>query len=341
MFFSSGSFGESPFSSRNEYSSSRASTSVSKSESSGTYSYLNGNDGIENRWNNNTLVTPSRRVSVGNTSGINSNSRGENSNRMQRMCLPVNIAMILRSLESNPTAFKIFERRISSVTLIGWITHREILASRMIFRVSDGTGGIDARFDIDSETFGEEINSYLDDLREGTIVRLVGQVVPGKADISSYISCYTIMKVTEMKEYAYYHQIEVAYVANQFQQEMSEEEESNSKEVSEYLSPYNISDRISHGGKQENDDFDLHLIESIKVPDDIIDHIHKTVYKTLSYEISCLKSEEKKSIGVNKDHIIKLLKPYHEPGTVLSAISDLESKYAVIYETMDGHYCVL
>ncbi|CUV06011.1 unnamed protein product [Cryptosporidium hominis] len=345
MFFSSGSFGESPFSSRNECNSSTRSSSISKSESNNTFNYFNNtnSDGIENRWNNNnSLVTPSRRVSITtNNTTMNSNNRNENMNRIQRMCLPVNISMILKSLESSPSVFKMFERRISSVTLVGWITHREILASRMIFRVSDGTGGIDARFDIDSETLGDEINNYLDDLREGTIVRLVGQVVPGKGDISTYISCYTVLKIEEMGEYAYYHSIEVAYVTNQFEQEIMENELNIKEENNTYLSPYTISTNNSNTNESMNEDFNLDLIKDINVPDDITNKTHQIVYKTLSYEIMNLKSEEKKSLGINKDHIIKILRPYYEPSTILSTISDLESKYAVIYETMDNHYCIL
>ncbi|KAH8583904.1 OB-fold nucleic acid binding domain-containing [Cryptosporidium sp. chipmunk genotype I] len=344
MFFSSGSFGESPFSSRNECNSSTRSSSISKSESSNVFNYFNNtnNDGVENRWNNNnSLVTPSRRVSVAtNNTTTNSNNRNENMNRIQRMCLPVNISMIIKSLELSPSVFKMFERRISSVTMVGWITHKEVLASRMIFRISDGTGGIDARFDIDSETLGDEINSYLDDLREGTIVRLVGQVVPGKGDISTYISCYTVIKIKEMSEYAYYHSIEVAYVANQIEQEMLDDDLNTKEEDSVHLSPYTISTN-NNTNKLTNDDFNLDLIQDIGVPEDVTDKIHQIVYKTLAYEIKSLKSEEKKSLGINKDHIIKVLRPYYEPSTILSAISDLESKYAVIYEAMDNHYCIL
>lgn len=338
MFFSSGSFGESPFSSRNDSSSSTRSNSISKNESSNVFNYFNNNENIENRWNNN-LITPSRKISTTNNTINNSMNRNENINRIQRMCLPVNISMIIKSLESNPSVFKIFERRVSSVTLVGWITHKELLASRMIFRISDGTGGIDARFDIDSETLGDEINNYLNDIREGTIVRLVGQVVPGKAEISTYISCYTIIKVTEMSEYAYFHPIEVSYIANQFEQEIYHQDELNTKEENNlYSSPLNDLKNIN---RTENDHFNLDLIKDINVPDDIIDNIHQIVYKTLSYEINNLKSEKNKSLGINKDHIIKTLKPYYEPNTILSAIYDLESKYAVIYEAMDNHYCVL
>lgn len=343
MFFSSGSFGESPFSSRNESNSStRGGNNISKSEStSSSFNYFNSNDGAENRWSNNSLVTPSRRVSVTNNASANSNGRNENLNRIQRMCLPVNISMIIKSLESSPSVFRIFGKRASSVTLVGWITHREVLASRMIFRVSDGTGGIDARFDIDSETLGDEVSGYLDDLREGVIVRLVGQVVPGKGEISTYISCYTVMKVTDMSEYAYYHSIELAFVISMLQQDEMEEELGNKEETTVYLSPYSISGKSGDvNNKSERNDFNLELIKDIEVPDDITDNVHKMVYRTLSYEIGNLKSE-KRSFGINKDHIIKILKPYHEPSTVLSAISDLESKHAVIYESMDNHYCIL
>ncbi|OII71237.1 uncharacterized protein cubi_01712 [Cryptosporidium ubiquitum] len=344
MFFSSGSFGESPFSSRNDCNSSTRSSSISKSESSNVFNYFNNNEGIENRWNNNNnnnLVTPSRKVSIANNTTVNSIGRNENMNRIQRMCLPINISMIIKSLELNPSVFKVFGRRVSSVTLVGWITHKEVLASRMIFRISDGTGGIDARFDIDSETLGDEINSYLNDLREGTIVRLVGQVVPGKAEISTYISCYTVIKVTEMSEYAYFHSIEVSYVTNYFGQEIDQDEFNTKEESNFYSSPYNILTGNNHTNKSENDYFNLDLIKDINVPDDIVDNIHQIVYKTLTYEINNLESEEKKSLGINKDHIIKILKQYYEPNTILSAISDLESKYAVIYEAMDNHYCVL
>ncbi|KAF7456480.1 OB-fold nucleic acid binding domain-containing protein [Cryptosporidium felis] len=342
MFFSSGSFGESPFSSKNECNSSTRSSSISKTEAIGGFNYMNGSEGSENRWNNNigNFITP-RRNSVLNNSTTNSNGRNENPNRIQRMCLPLNISMIFKSLESNPATFMIFGIRVSSVTLVGWITHREVFASRMIFRLSDGTGGIDARFDFDSEFLGEEASSYLVELREGTLVRLVGQVIPGKGDITTYISCYTAIKVTDFSEYAYYHPIEVAYVSTQLEGEIREDESSN-KENNPYLSPYSITSSRAEANKSESSDFlNIGLLQDIEVPNDVTDKIQQIVYKTLSYEMRNLKSEQEKSFGVNKDRIIKLLKPYYEPSSILSAISELESKYAVIYEALDNHYCTL
>ncbi|KAK6589034.1 hypothetical protein RS030_243635 [Cryptosporidium xiaoi] len=335
MFFSSGGFGESPFS-RNDGNSSTRSSSISKESSS--YSYLNSNDNIENRWNNNILTTPSRNSSFMTSNGIlSSNSRNEN-NRIKRMCLPVTISMIKRNLDTNQTAFTIFGTRISSVTLVGWIAHKEILASRMIFRVSDGTGGIDARYDVDSELMGDEVTTYLEELREGTLVRLVGQVVPGKGDISSYLSCYTIMKI-DYAEYAYYHPIEVNYIIGQLGELNDIYPDVNNEDFSGIVNSKVDSDGVSLTDSKSGIDFKL--LGNIDVPDDITDIIQKNVYRALAYELNNIKDEKKRSYGVNKNTLIESLKQHYEPSVVSSALFELESKYAVIYEAIDDHYCVL
>ncbi|KAH8739071.1 hypothetical protein FG386_000938 [Cryptosporidium ryanae] len=338
MFFSSGGFGESPFS-RNDGNSSTRSSSISK-ETSNSYSYLNSNENTENRWSNNVL-TPSRNSSLTTNNGVLSSNSRNDSNKIKRMCLPVTISMIKRNLDASQTAFTIFGMRISSVTLVGWIMQKEILASRMIFRVSDGTGGIDARYDIDSEVMGDEVTDYLGELREGTLVRLVGQVVPGKGDILPYLSCYTIMKI-EHSEYAYYHPIEVNYVLGQLGElnDVYSDDSNNNKEDYFGISNLKVKGEDSSLTKGRSG-IDFELLRDIDVPDDITDTIQKNVYKTLAYELNNIKDERKKSYGVNKETLIGLLKPHYQPNIVNSALLELESKYAVIYESINDHYCVL
>ncbi|KAL7066205.1 OB-fold nucleic acid binding domain-containing protein [Cryptosporidium serpentis] len=346
MFFNNGDFGESPFSSRfgstptknNTNNSSNYNSSNNRNNDNGLNNFnYSQNDVIDNH-RNILNITPSRISNsnsyyntLNNSSNRNNSNDNTNPNRLQRMCVPSTIKIILESLEKSPNSFILYGIRVSSVTIVGWIIHKQMYNSRMIFRIADGTGGIDARIDIDTETTGEELINYLDTLKEGMIIRIVGQVIPGKGDTSSYISCYTAIKIENPSEYAYFHPIEVSFVAN----ELCSESNIGYNNDSYFLNTPNIDFR-------ENTPNILNLDNNdIIIPSDITDKIQQQVYKVVAYSIKQMKSEEEKATGIHRDIIIKQLRSQYEPTKVITAINDLESKSAVIYESVDGHYCIL